>query len=434
MMLSESQIDTVKSLAGEGKWTSYIEKVLNIRKGSLKNKIKDLDVRNLLIHNTQIYTNSNIRIRHWRSLSKLIKLTNNYGSSITLLLKNKSCGLNQISKKLGISTREVQLITSRLGLLNELKINNKVCKGAIIKKRFFNATKLHTEDIITKYSNDIIKDVLNGYNYIRLRKKYNLSMYKLRLILSTLKLESTVKSNSDKILQENRIIASKKGAAKVRGTKIIRHPLTQKMKNEYLKFVKLDIVDSKARSVFFEKFGTAGPHTWDGLQSMYGILRKNPSRFLPGELNKMFGKEPSKNAGIGIKGHLYAFGELIHFRSSLELRVYLYLIKNNIEFALSTHKIQYIKDNTIRNYHPDIVIGHCIYEIKPDALTKIHKNKIKFDALLAYAKRINLMAAYITYETYDLSEINLEYIRQEMQKGNIIMNESEFNRLSKNIK
>ena len=116
------------------------------------------------------------------------------------------------------------------------------------------------------------------------------------------------------------------------------------------------------------------------------------------------------------------------------MRVYLYLIKHDIKFALSTHKIQYMLNGMYRNYHPDIVIGQCIYEIKPSGLINHPKNKLKFEALCKYANKLKLSAGYITHETYDISEINLMYIQSQIDRGIIEISDLEYKRLLKNIK
>ena len=52
-------------------------------------------------------------------------------------------------------------------------------------------------------------------------------------------------------------------------------------------------------------YGTAGPHTWNFLIELYGQLPKNPPKFLPGKLNLMYGKEPSKLAGmLSVNGYI----------------------------------------------------------------------------------------------------------------------------------
>jgi len=433
-MLTDCEISIVKQLAIEGKWTSYIENVLKLRKGSLKHKIEDSNLRDLIIANTIAHTNKNLKLLNLQFLKTRRKDILNYGTNVTLLLNNKACGSLRISKILDITRRQVNKIVDGLGLTRKLKAANQEFKKQNIRNAFYLKRIQYLNDFEYTYKDELCLDVKSGMIYGELCSKYGITLYNLHDIIKRLDLTAIVDANSKEKQRINRINASIAGANKVRGTTIIRHPLTRKMKNAYYKYVRTDIVDSEARSDFFKKFGTVGPNTWAALQGSYGVLRKNPSRFLPGEFNKMFGKEPSKNAGIGIKGHLHAFGEMVHFRSSLELRVYLYLVKNNIIFCLSKHKIQYFKDEKLKNYHPDIVIGECIYEIKPSALIKQPINQLKFNALTDYAKKINLNAAYITYETYDLSEIKLEYILNEIKNGNIIMNDTQINRLSKNIK
>lgn len=433
-MLTDNELSIAKALAHNGKWSSYIETVLNIRKGSLKHRILDSELRQLIIDNTEKYTTANLKLRTLKFYKIKSRNVCKYGTAVSILLKNKGMGSSRISKILNITNGEIGFIVTKMGLDCLLKRNNLIYKGHIIQKRFFEKRTKYLRDFELTHSINLIHDVNSGMIYGELCKKYNITLYNLHTILNKLNLESIVSDNSKKIQVRNSIIASKKGADKVRGTTIIRHPVTDKMKASYQSYVSEKLVDSKARQDFMLSYGTAGPHTWDFLIELYGQLPKNPSKFLPGKLNLMYGKEPSKLAGIGIKGHVYAFGERIHFRSSLELRVYLYLIKYDIKFALSTHKIQYMLNGSLRNYHPDIVIGQCIYEIKPTGLIDHPKNKLKFEALCKYANKFKLSAGYITHETYDISEINLMYIQSQIDRGIIEISDSEYKRLLKNIK
>lgn len=433
-MLSENDLTTATQLIHDGKWTSYIEKILHIRKGSLKREIRDEKLRGKLVHNTQLYTNKNLAALERRYKLTVIKNTVKYGTLIECLLKNSNCGLIHLMKKVDISRGDITRIIKKLNLSDKLKSNTKVFKGSILKKRGYLKRKDRIPNVIKFHKDEIILDVNSGMLYGELCKKYNLGLNDVHTMLRRLSLEDIVSTNSRNFRISNRLANGLKGASKLRGTSFIRHPLTDSMKLTYQTHVSNETIDSVARVDFFDTYGTAGQHTWNALQELYGKLKKNPTGFLPGKDNLMYGKEPSHLAGIGIKGHIYAFGEKIHFRSSLELRIYLYLSKHGIKFSLSNHRIQYQLDGKLRNYHPDIVIGQRICEIKPSGLIGHWRNKLKFEALGAYAKAKGLSAEYITGDTYDLSEIDLEYVKCQIERGLVEINEQEYIRLLKNIK
>lgn len=433
-MLSENDLAVATQLINDGKWTSYIENTLHIRKGSLKREIKDERLRGLLVYNTQLYTNKNLTILNRQYKLTIIRNTVKYGTLIGCLLKNNNCSLLQLMKKIDISRGDITRIIQKLNLLDKLKSNTKVFKGSILKKRGYLKRKDRIPNFMKYHKDELILDVRSGMIYGELCEKYNLLLCDLHTILRRLSLEDDVNTNSRNVQRANRLAAGLLGAAKVRGTTFIRYPLTSEMKLTYENYVNTNTIDSVARLDFFNKYGTAGPHTWNALQEAYGTLKKNPPGFLPGKDNLMYGKEPSHLAGIGIKGHVYAFGEKIHFRSSLELRIYLYLSKHKIEFSLSTHRVQYQVDGKLRNYHPDIVIEKRICEIKPKSLLEHWRNRLKFEALEVYARLRGLTAEYITGDTYDLSEIDLEYINRQIEQGMVEMNETEYVRLLKNIK
>ena len=124
-----------------------------------------------------------------------------------------------------------------MGLNHLLKRNNSIYKGHIIRKIFFEKRSKYLREFESTHSISLIHDVNSGMICGELCKKYNITLYNLHTILNKLNLESIVSNNSKKIQVRNSIIASKKGADKLRGTTIIRHPVTDKMKASYRSYV-----------------------------------------------------------------------------------------------------------------------------------------------------------------------------------------------------
>jgi len=103
-------LSIAKALAHDGKWSSYIENVLNIRKGSPKHRILDSDLRQLIIDNTEKYTNTNLKLRNLKFYKINSRNVCKYGTIVSILLKNKGMGISRISKILNITNREISFM------------------------------------------------------------------------------------------------------------------------------------------------------------------------------------------------------------------------------------------------------------------------------------------------------------------------------------
>ncbi len=164
---------------------------------------------------------------------------------------------------------------------------------------------------------------------------------------------------------------------------------------------------------------------------MYGMGHK-----LLGEKNGMFGrtgssspqygKSPSPKSSFGLRGILIMNGEKIRFKSSLELRIFLYLMINKIQFILSLERIKYIdKFGTHRTYNPDIEFENIVYEIKPSNLVKFNKEKIVNAHKILKQKHKKFKI--ITEKTFDLSIINDSIINSFIEQNILIFDPDEKN-------
>ncbi len=107
------------------------------------------------------------------------------------------------------------------------------------------------------------------------------------------------------------------------------------------------------------------------------------------------------------------------------MKIFLFLLKNNIHFELTKHKIQYTDDNNVPHlYTPDIEINGVIYEIKPTKFLSFPLNIIKLSALSKYCECNNLKWAVITENTYNLDFMNKEYVELMIEKNIVKIGDS----------
>ena len=237
----------------------------------------------------------------------------------------------------------------------------------------------------------------------------------------------------DKIIENTksklRLTAQRNGRMAVNTLKGVElKPLNDEIINWYKNAVDSGMYRMDILNALKTKFGYKRVK-YNQLVSLYGVGDKNPQC---GDSNPFYGKTPSYKSGRGIVSHLINNGKYIICRSYLELKVYLYMQCNNIDFELSEHRIKYTHMNgNKRTYNPDFVrvSKNTIYEIKPKSLIDIPINKLKFDATRQYCKEYNLQFDIITEETYPIYEIQYEYILELIENGNIIISDEQFKRL-----
>lgn len=165
----------------------------------------------------------------------------------------------------------------------------------------------------------------------------------------------------------------------------------------------------------------------------YGYPKDNPQT---GNLNPMYGKSPSKLAGIGVKCHFYHAGAVYFCRSLLELKIFLYLADNNIRFQLSKHRVKYTLNNVERTYCPDIIINDIeICEIKPTPLVNRPENILKLEALKKYCDEYKLKCRVITEKDFSLHKYeNIRYIENLIEEKRLIIDSPNLEKLKRNIK
>ncbi len=165
---------------------------------------------------------------------------------------------------------------------------------------------------------------------------------------------------------------------------------------------------------------------------LIGRFEKKPRNYsFEGKNNPMYGRSPSKDAGKGIYGHYKKrSGDLIHFRSSLELKVFYDLDCKSIHYKKCNLRIPYTFENEDRTYLPDLVINNKVYEIKPEPLIEKDINQSKNNALKYHCKKSNHheYGGFITSTDNDLSKDKFYSLLKEKR---IKMDESQIKRITK---
>jgi len=415
----------IKLYAEQGLALSEIRKELKISKKQLSILIKDdNNLERKIVSNTRLYTNKNLKNgaiitrKRWR--------TKVHFDLVVLDILNTNLSRLELCSKYNLFANNITKIARDSNSYDKLNFNNQFYKNKLKLEK--------NESIINYFFKNYSSNIKNMINYgfhlkiIQESLPEHISGKLLNVVIKKLGLHDKRLENTKKVNISN----SKKGciaAAKInKGKTYIRRPLTIDMEIYYQDLIKKKEKNGPSKSLFHKYFGTSGT-VWGLLQKKYGELERNPSKFLPGKLNPMYQREPSWRAGTGIKGHVLINGKKIHFRSSLELRVYLFLEKNNIEFNLSKHRIPYRFEDKDRMYYPDITINENICEIKPKVKLNWEQNKAKHKNLKIYCKKFNLNCNYITEYTYDLTTISKKYIEDKIFKKDILITNKENKRL-----
>lgn len=412
----------------EGCTTSQICKDLKLNYKQLKGNIFSSILWKQLIDNTRKYEGCHLCQPDINSPREL------FIDNIIYDIINNNLGFTEISLKLNIRRGYIRYISQQFDCYDYLMRNNQNYKTRNHKELCRIKHENLINQLLTEFGSVIRLKILSGANLQILKASCNLTAGQIKELVKILNLNELLKLNSKKILKENQLRRSLLGAEKVRGTKIIRHIVTNEMKQFYSQCIIDNLFEGESRNLFHVKFGTSGGNTWNFLIKEFGQIKKHPTVFLPGIDNKMFGKEPDWKSGNGIKGHIFINNKLIYFRSSLELRIYCYLYHHNIDFSLSNHVVKYFYNQRWRNYFQDIVIDDCIFEIKPSVKLNWKINELKFKALQEYCEKFNLKCKYLTESTFDLSLIDINYINEKIRQKLIVINENEYTRLLKYCK
>jgi hypothetical protein len=278
-------------------------------------------------------------------------------------------------------------------------------------------------EIKNKFGKEISKMIEDGKTIGEIIKYTGYPYKNIRYFLETENLYDKTKENWKTRKPLLAVENGKKSAHTLKGVEL--KPLTNEIKQWFIEQSKNGKFKYEIRNELWEKFGY-GEKKYYQLCEELGTPMSRPNT---GKYNPMYGRTPSKKAGIGVKGWVYIDGNKLFFRSSLELKVYLYLENNKISFLQSSHRISYSNNGIEKTYCPDIVIGDTIYEIKPDALTKTELVIKKFTALKNYCKKYNLNCDFITENTFSLEKLTQEEIDLLIDNKKLIIDEKNYNKL-----
>lgn len=281
-----------------------------------------------------------------------------------------------------------------------------------------------------QYGDEFEICVSKGYTVNDLKKYFNISYKFVWYYSDYFNLSDSIKSNNE---QKIKSVARKNGAKSADTLSGVQlKPFSDEIINWYKSCLSEGMYRMEVMNLLKEKFGY-GRKKYNQLVSLYGIPDKNPQT---GRQNPMYGKQPGKKSGIGIKSFILYDGKKVYCRSLLELRIFLFLIENDIKFELCKHRINYTLNNKSRTYHPDITfVGtNIIAEIKPSNLIESNLNRIKFDAAREYCKKYKLKFHIIDETTYNINKFDLLTINDYIDRNIVVINSDEYKRLKNNLK
>ena len=341
-------------------------------------------------------------------------------------------GLVDISKILNIGFKSIYRISKNYYLYDKLKENNQLYKHRKIEevkeltKKRYNELNLY---INMKFGENIRECIINkNYTTNDVWKQIKLPRKQVIRYLMFYNLYDTAVLNGKK---KQAMIARECGKlSALTLTGVPLKPITDGIVKRFEQLKSILIYKEMVYRELKKEFGF-GEKKCKQLCELYGYPKDNPQT---GRLNPMYGKSPGKGAGIGIKCHINCNGNIYFCRSSLELKIFIYLLENNIKFAPSRHRIKYKMGGINRTYCPDIVINDVeICEIKPYKLLTIVENVLKYSVLKKYCNEYNLKCKYITENTFDLSKLNLAYIDELINKKIIDIDDKNYEKLKRNI-
>jgi hypothetical protein len=282
----------------------------------------------------------------------------------------------------------------------------------------------------TNYGDEFDKCVLSGYSIGDLKLKFGISYNLLKHYIKYFNLTDKVHINNKVKIQNVAKINGKKSSKKLYGIPL--KPFSDEIIDWYKKSLADGMYKMETMDILKQKFGY-GRKKYDQLVRLYGSPNQNNN---VGKSNPMYGKSPGDGSGIGIKSSIIYGGKKLYCRSLLELRLLLYLIDDNIKFELSKHRISYKKNNVSRTYHTDITLidSNTVVEIKPVRLIGHTDNILKFNAAKKYCDKYGLNFDILTENTYDISKINLKYINSCIERGIVVIDNIQYERLRKNLK
>lgn len=337
------------------------------------------------------------------------------------------------------SHKVIYRAAKKFGVYERLKENNKKTKSFAIKDRVKNSAYERYVEFDAKYGEDVKRMINDGFHMSKILVELDLWQSFFTKYLKWKDADGGLKNqlsiNSERVIREN-------GLRNIQWIKENVVPWNKKtITNDIALYYKELVENGLYRAQItrsMKKIYDIGPKKVAEIIKTYG--KPNVKCDGKGKNNPAYGKTYIKG-GRGIVGFILASGKKIYFRSSLEMKIYFYLLENDVAFSLSKHSIEYEFDGAKRTYNPDIVISDVIYEIKPRKLVSLRINVEKFNALKKYCEKFSLKCDHIFEDTFNCSFIDLDYVEQKIKDGILLLDQKQEERLkrimkyeSKNIK
>lgn len=341
-----------------------------------------------------------------------MKIENDILHKLVELVTIEKKSVHELSIRFNIPGKTITRNLIEVGLKEIMRYNNRLYKSTILKQMHLNKRENKLQNLFKLHGNRILDMVDGNISKSALSKELNVCLSTLHQYLIYYNLYKRFKYNSVERLKE---LSRINGKQNIGGYELKK--ITPEIEKEYIFLKESGKFQKDISNILGLKYNLKDKKIAQ-LFKKFGKPVRNDCR---GERNSMYGKSSPRNSGIGISGRLIYAGYNINFRSSLELKIFLYLISNDIKFVLSKHRIKYTMNNIQRTYNPDICINNIIYEIKPEKLIPRKEVQVKYEALLKYCDMYNLQCDFITENTYDISNIKRELISELYSKGNLII-------------
>lgn len=425
-------IDKIINLENSTTIKQYIKSKENISERRIHKYIyliaQEANLKTLLLNTTRVYTNTIFNSNNNKHVTQF-----NEAFEIIKQMINGGISLECISNLVGISSKSIKNGLIRFNqhyLFNKLKQNNLLNKSKKLKQ-YHKKQRLIVKQkrLLLFYQNQ--KEILNyiyqnncNVTFAQIKRYINQInlWYDNSLINQLLKRNNVylhIKQYSKKVHKQNMMITSLAGAqcAKDRAKLILSKQL-QIYEGRFLQLLK----QQRLKGYIFTDAASHGIH---GATIEY-LFNKHKERVVfytksKHYKNPMYGVSPNLEAGIGSSGWIVVNNKKMFFRSSLQCRVYIYLIFNNIEFNLSKHRIPYIYQDRKRTYCPDIEINNTIYQIKPEPLLSYKLNQVKFIAAQDYCNKFKLKFDIITQKTFNIYSKQINECFKQLINNNLIL-------------
>lgn len=302
--------------------------------------------------------------------------------------------------------------------------NNKTAKYRAIKRY---------EETDKKYGRTIEEMIKNGKHMSPILCATGMSLGYFRNFIRWKGQEwvALLSENSKNFISKDAIIKSRMGAEVSKKLRIDRYNnIPEEIKNAY----NILLLQGKHLEEIKRTLKTDYNTTEHYIDTVLVKALGKPARLKQsGYNNPMYGKNPSKNAGIGAKGHIIDnTGKKMHFRSSLEMKVFYFLIKENITFSITKQRINYIDENNLqRTYTPDIEIENKLIEIKPSCLIETQRNELKFAAAKKYCLEKNVDFILYTENDFPIKTFTKDTLDLCIQSGMILVDKTNYNKIVK---